>query len=112
LIGGEIDHELAARRAPYAVLMVPLLIETGRYRNRIDRLLVVDCPEEAQLARVKARSRLSDNEIAAIMATQASRADRLAAADDVIDNSGPLDGLGAQVEQLDRRYRAEAARSK
>ena len=112
LIATEIDNELATCRAPYAILMVPLLVETGRYRDRIDRLLVVDCPEEAQIARVKARSRLSDQEVALVMATQASRADRLAAADDVIDNSGPLDRLDAQVERLDSRYRAEAMRSK
>jgi dephospho-CoA kinase len=112
LIAAEIDNELAACRAPYAILMVPLLIETGRYKDRIDRLLVVDCPEATQIARVKARSRLSEQEIAAIMAAQASRADRLAAADDVIDNGGPLDRLDAQVERLDGCYRAEAVRSK
>jgi dephospho-CoA kinase len=112
LIAAEIDNELAACRAPYAILMVPLLIETGRYRDRIDRLLVVDCPEATQIARVKARSRLSEQEIASIMATQASRVDRLAAADDVIDNSGPLDRLDTQIERLDGRYRAEAMHSK
>jgi dephospho-CoA kinase len=63
-----------------------------------------------QIARVRARSGLEETQIRAIMAAQASRAERLAAADDVIDNSGSLEYLRLQVEALDRRYREEAAR--
>lgn len=105
LIGAEINRRLAAWRAPYGLLMVPLLLEGGRYREQLDRLLVVDCPEEEQVRRVMARSGLAETEVRAIMATQASRADRLAAASDLIDNSGGPEGLEPQVAELDRRFR-------
>lgn len=75
-----------ADHAPYVVLVVPLLIESGAYRERIDRLLVVDCDEAQQISRVMARSGLTEREVREIMATQISRAERLAAADDVVTN--------------------------
>ena len=90
---------------PYIVLVVPLLVESGDYLDRIDRVCVVDCPEEIQIARVMARSGLTREEVVAILAAQASRADRLAAADDVIDNATGLDALAAQVAVLDAKYR-------
>ena len=105
LIGAEIRRRLASWKAPYGLLMVPLLIEGGTYREQIDRLLVVDCPEEEQIRRVMTRSGLSEDEVRAIMATQATRQARLAAATEVIDNSGGPQALEPQVAALDRRYR-------
>ena len=91
---------------PYVILAVPLLIESGTYRERCDRICVVDCPEALQIARVRQRNALPEEQIRAIMAAQASRAQRLAAADDVIDNSGTLAELEAQVERLHAAYLA------
>jgi len=98
-----------AARSPYVILMVPLLIESGDYRRRCQRILVVDCPEELQLARVSARSGLAAGQVGAIMANQATRGARLAAADDVIDNSRDLAQLQRQVETLHARYLQFAA---
>ena len=94
--------------APYVLLVVPLLIETGGYRRRADRILVVDCDESVQIARVEARSGLTAAAVRAIMATQASRTERRAAADDVVVNDGALDALLPQIELLHRRYLALA----
>ena len=97
--------------APYVVLVVPLLVESGDYRQRVARVAVVDCAEETQIARVMARSGLTRAEAAAIMAAQASRERRRAAADDLIDNDGDLENLRRQVEVLHRRYLELAAMS-
>jgi dephospho-CoA kinase len=105
MIREESARRIAAARGAYVIHVVPLLIESPDYRRRVDRVLVIDCPEETQLARVRQRSRLADDEIRAIMHTQVSRAERLAAADDVIDNRGDLDALRKQVTALDRKYR-------
>ena len=91
--------------------MVPLLVESGDYRGRCQRILVVDCPEELQLERVLARSRIAPAQVRAIMATQVTRAARLAAADDVIDNSQDLAQLRRQIEVLHARYLQFAAAS-
>lgn len=109
MIRDEADRRSAAARAPYVVLVVPLLVESGSYRSRVRRVAVVDCSEETQVARVMARSRLSAEEARAIMAAQVGRAARLAAADDVIDNGGDLAALRPQVEALHRRYLEMAA---
>jgi dephospho-CoA kinase len=102
--------ELAlAARSPYVILMVPLLVESSDYRQRCQRILVVDCPEELQLARVTARSGLAAEQVRAIMANQVTRAARLAAADDVIDNSQDPAHLRRQVEALHARYLQLAA---
>jgi dephospho-CoA kinase len=93
------------------VLVVPLLVESGRYRQRVARVAVVDCAEETQLDRVVARNGLARDEAARIMAAQAGRQDRLAAADDVIDNDGDRRNLRQQVEKLHRRYLDLAAMS-
>jgi dephospho-CoA kinase len=95
--------------APYVILTVPLLIESGDYRQRVDRVLVVDCDDEVRIARIAARSRLSRDEIERIMAAQCSRAERLTAADDIIENNGTPDRLAAQVEKLHRQYLELAA---
>lgn len=99
----------AASDAPYVLLIVPLLVESGGYRERSDRILVVDCDEAVQVARVMARSGLSAGEVRAIMATQAPRAVRRAAADDLVDNDDGLAALLPQVEHLHRKYRELAA---
>jgi len=94
----------SAAKAPYVLLVVPLLLESGSYRDRVTRVLVIDCDEEVQVSRVMARSGLSANEVRAIMATQASRAERLAAADDVLLNDGDLESLRDQLDVLHERY--------
>jgi len=98
-----------AARAPYVVQVVPLLVESGNYRERMQRVLVVDCLERTQVARTMARSRLGAQEVRAIMAAQATREARRAAADDLIDNDGDLAALRPQVEALHRRYLELAA---
>jgi dephospho-CoA kinase len=109
MIRAEADRRSAAVRAPYVVLVVPLLVESGGYRSRVQRVTVVDCPEEVQVARVMSRSGLSAEEARAIMAAQVSREARLAVADDVIDNGGELAELRPQIEALHRRYLEMAA---
>ena len=89
---------------PYAVLVVPLLVETVGYLERVDRVCVVDCPDETRITRVMERSGLARADVLAIMAVQASRATRLAAADDVIDNAGSLADLATQVAALHALY--------
>jgi len=103
LIREESQRRIAAAQGAYVVHVIPLLVESGDYRRRVDRVLVVDCPEEQQVARVRERG-LSDREARAILAAQASRAERLAAADDVIDNGGARDALLKQVAVLHQKY--------
>ncbi|MFA7666560.1 MAG: dephospho-CoA kinase [Burkholderiaceae bacterium] len=93
----------------YTMVVVPLLVESGHWRNRIDRLLVIDCPVEVQIARVMQRNRFTREQVQAIMAAQTTREARLAAADDVIDNGGDAAALGPQVDALHQRYLALAA---
>lgn len=109
LIAATAKREIAAWRGPYGVTVVPLLLERGKLASAVDRILVVDCPEEAQVSRVVARSGMTPAEVRAIMATQSSREGRLTAADDVIDNGGPAEAIAPQVARLDRRYRELAA---
>lgn len=108
LIRAESARQCLAAPGPYVILAVPLLVESGDYRARCDRICVVDCPEPLQVARVRQRSGLAEAQIRAIMAAQATRAQRLAAADDVLDNAGTLAELEAQVERLHARYLAAA----
>jgi len=84
---------------------VPLLVEGGRAKERFSRVLVVDCPPETQISRVMQRSGLERSQVLAIMGAQASREQRLAVADDVVDNSDGLEALRPQIERLDRLYR-------
>lgn len=104
MIREESARRIAAAAGPYVVHVVPLLIESPDYRKRVDRVLVVDCPEHTQIERVRARSGLSEHEVRAIMRTQATRAARVAAADDVIDNGGSREALRKQVAALHRKY--------
>lgn len=98
----------AAQQTPYVILVVPLLLETDAYHELANRTLVVDCDEVLQIARTKQRSALSEPEVRAIMATQVSRQQRLAAADDVITNDGDIAQLEARVAALHRTYLALA----
>ena len=104
MIRTESARRIASAAGPYAVHVVPLLVESPDYRERVGRVLVVDCPEEDQVARVRQRSGLPDGEIRRIMASQIQREKRLAAADDVIDNSGTIAALQQQVWQLHENY--------
>lgn len=101
----------AAAQHPYLIYVVPLLVESGKWRERVGRVLVVDCSEATQIARVMARNGFTREQVEAIMARQATRAERLACADDVIDNNGPPEALLPQVERLDRLYRERPAPS-
>ena len=105
LIREEAMQRVAKWHEPYGLLVVPLLLERGGARAGVDRVLVVDCPEETQVARAMARSGLEERQVRAIMAAQLSRASRLAQADDVLDNSGTFEAIAPQVAGLDRLYR-------
>ena len=109
LIREESLRRIAAATGPYVVHVVPLLIESPDYRRRVDRVLVIDCPDELRLARVKARSGLMEDEVRRIIAAQATAAMRSTAADDLVDNGGGLEELRAQVRALHRRYLELAA---
>ena len=107
-------RELAGERcrkavSPYVILAVPLLVESGTYRERCDRVVVVDCPESLQISRVMARNGLAETDVRAILATQATREQRLAAADDVLANDRDLATLKAQIADLHQRYLRLAA---
>jgi dephospho-CoA kinase len=104
LIRAEVLRRIAASGAPYRIVVVPLLFETGAYRDVVDRVLVVDCPEGRQIERTMRRSGLSAEDVRAIMATQAPRAQRLKEADDVLYNDGHLDSLRREVEKLHQVY--------
>ncbi len=112
LIRAESARQCLAAPGPYVVMAVPLLVESGTYRQRCDRVCVVDCPEALQIERVRTRSGLDETQIRAIMAAQASREERLGAADDVIDNGGTLEALQQQVDRLHLRYLADASSRK
>lgn len=99
----------ATAGGPYQIHAIPLLVEGGARRAGLDRVLVIDCPEEVQVARVMARDRVDEAGARAVLAAQASRAQRLAAADDVIVNDGGLEALRDAVTALHRRYLALAA---
>jgi dephospho-CoA kinase len=98
--------------SPYGILVVPLLLErSGSLTSIVQRVLVVDCPEDVQVERTVARSGIAAAEVRAIMATQIARAERLVRADDVIDNSGPPASIAPRVAALDRLYRSLAGTS-
>ncbi len=89
--------------APYVILSIPLLVES-QYDYRLDRIVVVDASEQQQLERASLRDEAKIEQIEAAMAAQCSRQERLAAADDVIDNSGTFEQLRIQVQQLHEKY--------
>ncbi|HSQ05468.1 MAG TPA: dephospho-CoA kinase [Burkholderiales bacterium] len=104
LIRAESRARIAAARGAYAVLVVPLLLETGSYRDVVKRVVVVDCNEATQIERTMARSRLSADEVRAIMRMQLPRGERLALADDVLSNDTDIEALRAQVVALHATY--------
>ncbi|MCG2585299.1 dephospho-CoA kinase [Massilia sp. TS11] len=110
LIRARAEAEAAAATGPYVMFVVPLLVESGGWRERVARILVVDCPEAVQVARVMARSGLARDQVEAIMASQASREQRRAAADDVVDNGGDPAALAPQIAQLHAAYLSISAR--
>lgn len=94
---------LIQAKLPYLVFVVPLLVESGNWLPLLDYLVVVDCPEEVQIERVMHRSKLPRNEVERILKAQASRQERIAKADMVIENQGSLDGLRAEVLKLHQK---------
>jgi dephospho-CoA kinase len=103
LIFREIQHQLRAASSPYAVVVSPLLVETGQSRLT-QRVLVVDVPEELQVERSTARDANSEAQVRAIMAAQASREKRLGYADDVIQNDQSREALANEVKNLHEKY--------
>ena len=98
------EERSAKARGDYQVLVIPLLVETAG-KNRVDRVLVVDCAEELQIRRLQARDGSTHEQARAILAAQASRKARLAAADDVVVNDGDLGSVRDQVAALHARYK-------
>ncbi|MDP2239522.1 MAG: dephospho-CoA kinase [Burkholderiales bacterium] len=107
-IRAESAARLAAASEPYAIIAVPLLLETGAYAELTDRVLVVDCAEELQVARTMRRSAITADEVRAIMAAQLPRSERLARADDVFHNDADMASLRRQAEALHIKYLALA----
>lgn len=105
------DEALSRSRSPYALVVVPLLFESRGYLDRVDRVLIVDCPPQTQVERVMARSNLADAQVRAIMATQWPRWRRLQMADDVIWNAGHPSALEPQCDRLHAEYVRRAASS-
>ena len=103
LIRARCQRQLEAACGPYALFVVPLLVEADS-ALAVDRVLVVDLPEDEQLRRAAQRDQADEASVRTIMATQASRAQRLERADDLIDNSGPPAALAAATERLHQRY--------
>jgi dephospho-CoA kinase len=108
LIRTEMDRSAAAAVGPYIVMAIPLLIEGGA-RDRVDRILVVDVDEAVQVQRVMARDHCSAEQAQAILASQAPRPARLAAADDVLPNGGTVTELRQAVDRLHQQYLRLAA---
>lgn len=106
----ELGRQSVAAPGPYQVLVIPLLVEGDR-AGLFDRVLVVDCPEELQVERLMSRDGETREGALGMLAAQASRRERLAAADDVIVNDGPAGDLERQVALLDRKYREMAAKN-
>ena len=104
MIRAEVNAAVRAAHAPYVVIVVPLLVETGAYRDLAQRILVIDCSEQQQMARVMQRNGFTAEAAHAIMASQASRAERLGRAHDVVRNETGLAALRAEVIALHGRY--------
>jgi len=107
-IGAAAESRSAAAGGPYQILVIPLLVEKN-LGSQLDRVLVVDCKEGLQIRRLRSRDGSTLEEARAILAAQASREARLAAAHDVIKNGGALAALHAQVSALHARYLKNAA---
>ena len=112
LIRTEARDRVNSSTAPYVMLVVPLLLETGGYPDLVRRVLVIDCEESQQISRTMQRSALTEEAVRAIMAAQLPRQQRLAGADDVLLNDGDLSRLRSQIDSLHDRYLALAATSR
>lgn len=88
----------------YQILVIPLLFENNRYQNLVNKILVIDCDEKTQISRAMARSKLSEQEVKAIMAAQTTRATKLKGADEVIENNGSLTELTDKVSQMHNKF--------
>ncbi|GGD89949.1 dephospho-CoA kinase [Caballeronia grimmiae] len=106
LIRAETERQRQAASGPYHIVVVPLLVESGNWASRVSRVLVVDCPVETQIERVMRRNGFPREQVLAIIAKQASRETRLAAADDIVrnDEAATLETLATQVDELHARY--------
>lgn len=104
LIREETEAQAGHATGSYIIFVVPLLVESKNWRQRVDRVLVIDCPEEVQVARVMERNGLAEAEVRAIMAAQVTREVRLAAANDVLDNGGAADSLREKAQKLHALY--------
>jgi len=104
LVIQRLNAALDSFRSAYAVAVIPLLLEAAPARALVDRVLVVDCPEPLQLARLMSRDGESERQARAILATQASRTRRVMAGDDILINTGDLGELAAAVAQLHQLY--------
>lgn len=109
LIRAEARDRVHRSKAPYVMLVVPLLLETAGYPDLVQRVLVIDCEESLQISRTMQRSALTEEAVRAIMAAQLPRPQRLARADDVLLNNGDLAQLRSEVARLHERYLALAA---
>lgn len=107
LIYEEIEQQLSELSSPYAILSIPLLLET-KMQSIVDHTLVIDCPMEVQINRVKLRDKLSAAQITAIIHSQVSRSERLAQADSIIDNSQEQPKLSQQVKHLHEQFLKQA----
>ena len=110
MIATQTRTQATSATGEYLMFVVPLLTESGQWKNRVDRVLVVDCPESLQLSRVMQRNQLSADAVRAIMATQATRAARLAIADDVIVNDDATVAVNDAVLRLHELYLTLAAK--
>lgn len=109
LIRAETERERNAATGPYLIIVVPLLVESGTWKARVDRVLTVDCSVDTQIERVMRRNAFTREQVLAIICKQATREARLAAANDVIVNeAAPLEELTARVERLHHEYLALA----
>jgi dephospho-CoA kinase len=104
LIRADMEREAAQAQGPYLIMAIPLLVEGGSSADRVDRVLVVDADETLQIQRLQARDGSSEDEARAILSSQASRAARLSAADDVLLNTGTVADLRQAVDRLHEQY--------
>jgi dephospho-CoA kinase len=106
LIRAETERQRGLARGAYHIVVVPLLVESGNWSSRANRILVVDCPVETQIERVMRRNGFSREQVLAIIARQATREARLAAANDIVvnDENATLDTLQRDVDALHARY--------
>jgi dephospho-CoA kinase len=106
LIRSETERETREARGPYVIVVVPLLVESGTWKTRVDRVLTVDCSVETQIARVMRRNGFTREQVLAIIARQATREARLAAADYVVvnDADATLESLGHDVDALHQTF--------